>query len=115
MAEPFTPTLPPQWEVYPPGPILPDDAMWDEDLWGGKWGRLAIWLDGGKGISVFQCRLVILAPLGENGCLEHDHQTMMRDFFDTPRGVLAWVERAVKIAEKLHAEMEENGRGSKEG
>ena len=115
MAEPFMPTLPPQWKVYPPGPIIPDDAMWDEDLYGGSWGKIAIWLDGGKGLSIFQCRLVITADLNEEGILEHDHQTMMRDFVDTPEEVLAWVERACKIAEKLHAEMEEDDCRSKEG
>jgi len=111
----FQPTLPPHWKVYPPGPILIEDAMWDEDLYGGEWNGLAIWLDGGKGLSVFQCRIVILAEPNAEGVLEHDHETMMRDFFDTPEQVCEWIIRAVGIAEKLHAERAEDGRWPKEG
>lgn len=111
----FTPTLPPEWKVYPPGPIVIADAEWDEDLFGGKWGNLAIWIDGGKGLSVFQCSLVILEEPDKAGILLQDHQRMMRDFVDTPEEVISWIQRACRIAEKLHAEMEEEKEGKGKG
>lgn len=98
----FTPTLPPQWKIYPPGPIVVDGAMWDEDLFGGGWEGYAIWIDGGKGISIFQCSLVeVCDEFTKDGILEHDHRRLMRDFVDTPQQVQAWIDRAVKVAARV--------------
>ena len=115
MTELFQPTLPDQWKVYPPGPIIVERAEHDEDLYGGEWKGLAIWLDGGKGLSIFQCRLVMLpSPREVRGVQQRDWEVVMRDFLETPDQVSEWMQRAIKVAERLHAEMQEDGRWPRE-
>lgn len=72
-------------------------TTWDEDIALAEWDGWAIWIDGGKGMSVWQCTLV--EPHDSN----HRPWYLMRDFVNTPEEVQAWVDRAVLIAEKAHA------------
>lgn len=100
----FTPKLPSHWEHFiGVVPIeIHDNLTWDEDIFSARWEEWNIWVDGGKGISIWQCRLVEPNKLNEDGTLKYDHTYLMRDFMETPEQVQAWIDRAVVIARKAN-------------
>lgn len=100
----FTPNLPSPWKPFNGSiPILIlHDTRWDEDLYAAEWEGWSIWIGGGKSFSLFQCSLVEPNQLTPEGMLKHDHRYLMRDFFDTPEQVQAWIDKAVVIAQKAH-------------
>lgn len=106
----FTPVIPEAWEHYvglASIDISDDEAiMRDEDIWSARWKGWNIWIDGGKGISIWQCGLVEPGYLGPDGQLVSDHSYLMRDFLNTPKEVQSWIDRAVVAAEKYEEDNE---------
>ena len=107
----FTPVIPSHWKhVIGAVPILPDEnRTWDEDIYSAEWrpdesmkpgDGWWIWLDGGKGMSIWQCSLVLPNPVNEDGGIDYRHERLMRDFVETVEEVQSWINRAVVIAEK---------------
>jgi hypothetical protein len=120
MSRTYTPKLPPHWEHFiGVVPIDLDDELltWAEDIFSARWTdprneeQWNIWLDGGKGVSTWQCTLAIVTPLDTNGVLEYDHERALRDFLDTPEQVQAWIDRAVDIAARWNAEPQNEPEG----
>jgi hypothetical protein len=113
----YTPVLPPHWKhVIGVVPIPPDDIRtWDEDIFSAQWRPDEtlprsegwwIWLDGGKGLTPWQCSLVVPNPVAPDGTVEYMHDRLMRDFLHTTEEVQAWIDRAVVIAQKAQEQDE---------
>lgn len=97
--------LPPEWkhncQPHADGSFdvgQDETTTWDEDVLMATWEGWAIWLDGGKGITVWQCSLI------EPHEINHRPWHLLRDFVDTLDEVQAWLDRAVLIARKAHAQ-----------
>jgi hypothetical protein len=116
--ETFTPVLPAHWErKIGVVPIVEDEiTTWDEDIFSAEWrpnnepaGRgWWIWIDGGKGLSTWQCTLVEPVELDEDGNLLYPHRKLMRDFVNTAAEVQAWLDRAVIVAAKCVQQQDED-------
>lgn len=95
----FEPRLGKQWE-YPWGKrflYIEATTIWEEDLYLATWNDLAIWIDGGKGISVFQVALVQNANI-----------YLLRDFLNTIEEVQAWLDRAERIVQRFMRQEQPN-------
>lgn len=112
MIKMFTPHLPSDWKhVIGVVPIPPDpNRTWDEDIFAAEWcpdyleegWGWWIHLDGGKGLSIWQCSLTVPNKPDKNGNPRHPTEYLMRDFLDTIEEVQSWINRAVVVAQKAH-------------
>jgi len=75
-----------------------ETTTWDEDIVMATWNGWQIWIDGGKGLSVWQCSLV------EPHEPHKRPRYLLRDFVDALEEVQTWLDRAVRIAENAHTD-----------
>lgn len=98
----WKPNVTGEWERYACCewiPVVDDIRTWDEDIWNAKLGDYLIYLDGGKGLSIWQCSLVLEETDGDGKYLGPIRY--MRDWFETIEEVQAWILRACEIGGML--------------